>query len=121
MERLRIREADLVEKFVQGSGPGGQKINKTSSSVYLKHLPSRIEIQCQETRSRDRNREIARERLCDRIEQKQKEAFLQKAKERSLKRFRNKKPSAATKARVRENKTRRSDKKKTRGKVGPRD
>ena len=41
-------EADLVEKFVRASGPGGQKVNKTSSAVYLKHLPSGIEVKAQE-------------------------------------------------------------------------
>ena len=87
MERLLIHEVDLVEKFVHGSGPGGQKINKTASCVYLRHIPSKIEIHCQESRSRDRNREIARERLCDRIEELRKKEFLQKARQRAKDRF----------------------------------
>ena len=60
MGRLLIKEGDLVEKFILGSGSGGQKINKTSSCVYLKHVPSGIEIKCQKTRSRDLNRLYAR-------------------------------------------------------------
>lgn len=70
MERLGIKEGDLVEKFILGSGSGGQKINKTSSCVYLKHIPSGIEIKCQRERSRELNRYYARRELCDRIEEK---------------------------------------------------
>ncbi len=70
MEQLGIKEGDLVEKFILGSGSGGQKINKTSSCVYLKHIPTQIEIKCQRERSRELNRYYARRELCDRIEEK---------------------------------------------------
>jgi len=70
MERLGIQEGDLVEKFILGSGSGGQKINKTSSCVYLKHVPTGIEIKCQRERSRELNRYYARKDLCDRLEEK---------------------------------------------------
>ena len=69
MEDLGIREDDLVEKFILGSGPGGQKINKTSSCVYLKHIPTGIEIKCQKERSRELNRYRARKDLCIRMEE----------------------------------------------------
>jgi protein subunit release factor B len=65
MEKLGIREADLVEKFILGSGSGGQKINKTHSCVYLKHEPSGIEVRNQSTRSREMNRFQARRELCE--------------------------------------------------------
>lgn len=68
MKELGLEEADLVEKFILGSGSGGQKINKTSSCVYLKHIPTGIEIKCQQDRSRDLNRYHARQELCERIE-----------------------------------------------------
>ena len=70
MEALDIKEEDLVEKFVLGSGSGGQKVNKTSSTVYLKHLPSGEEVKCGEERSRAINRFLARRILCDVIEEK---------------------------------------------------
>ncbi len=70
MERLGIKEEDLLEKFILGSGKGGQKINKTSSCVYLKHLPSGEEVKCQRERSRELNRYYARKELCERLEQK---------------------------------------------------
>ena len=69
MENLGITEDNLTEKFIQGSGSGGQKINKTASCVYLKHKPSGIEVKCQQQRSRELNRYIARRELCERLEE----------------------------------------------------
>jgi protein subunit release factor B len=68
MIALGISDADLLEKFVRGSGAGGQKINKTSSCVFLKHLPSGVCIKCQMDRSREMNRFLARRELCDQLE-----------------------------------------------------
>lgn len=65
MEKLHINEDDLIEKFIIGSGKGGQKLHKTASTVYLKHIPSGMEIKCQESRSREDNRYFARVRLCE--------------------------------------------------------
>lgn len=70
MEKLHILEEDLIEKFILGSGSGGQKINKTSSCVYIKHIPSGFEVKCQQERSRDSNRFFARRAICDRIEER---------------------------------------------------
>lgn len=67
MERLHINEIDLIEKFIIGSGKGGQKLHKTASTVYIKHLPSGMEIKCQESRSREDNRYFARVRLCEKL------------------------------------------------------
>lgn len=58
-----LEDDDLVETFVRGSGPGGQKINKTSNRVVLVHEPTQIRVECQETRSLQQNRKIARKRL----------------------------------------------------------
>ncbi|KTD01855.1 peptide chain release factor-like protein [Fluoribacter gormanii] len=68
MVQLHINEADLIEKFIIGSGKGGQKLHKTASTVYLKHMPSGLEIKCQESRSREDNRYFARMRLCDKVQ-----------------------------------------------------
>lgn len=70
MVRLGISEDDLIEKFVLGSGSGGQKINKTSSCVYIKHIPSGFEVKCQRERSRELNRFYARRQICEQIEEK---------------------------------------------------
>lgn len=69
MAALKVAEADLVEKFILGSGSGGQKINKTSSCVYLKHEPSGLEVKCQANRSRELNRYQARRELCDKLDE----------------------------------------------------
>ncbi len=67
MEELGVDEKDIAEKFVQGSGPGGQKVNKTSSCVFISHPPSGLEVKCQRTRSLSLNRYYARWELCERI------------------------------------------------------
>ncbi|KAK3072260.1 hypothetical protein LTR53_007159 [Teratosphaeriaceae sp. CCFEE 6253] len=66
--RPKILETDLEESFLKGSGPGGQKINKTSSAVQLKHLPTGIVVKCQETRSRQMNRKFARNILAEKLD-----------------------------------------------------
>ncbi|MDP1575005.1 MAG: peptide chain release factor-like protein [Coxiellaceae bacterium] len=68
MHRLNIAEDELLEKFILGSGHGGQKLQKTSSCVFLKHAPTALQVKCQKSRLRDSNRYFARERLCEKIE-----------------------------------------------------
>lgn len=67
--RRSIPEDEIQESFLKGSGPGGQKINKTSSAVQLKHLPTGIVVKCQATRSRAQNRKSARKLLAEKLEQ----------------------------------------------------
>ena len=66
--RLKLNEEDVREAFVHGTGPGGQKINKTACAVQLKHLPTGIVIRCQETRSRSQNRRTAWRSLAEKVE-----------------------------------------------------
>jgi len=68
MESLGIREEDLEERFIRSSGAGGQKVNKTSSCVYLKHLPSGIAVKCMKDRSQSINRFLARRELAVKLE-----------------------------------------------------
>ena len=67
MALAELADADIEETFVRGSGSGGQKINKTSSCVQLKHLLTGTIVRCQETRSREANRWLAREMLAERL------------------------------------------------------
>jgi protein subunit release factor B len=69
MQALDLNDAALLEKFIIGSGRGGQKIQKTASCVYLKHHPTGIEIKCQKTRFREDNRYYARRRLCAKLDE----------------------------------------------------
>jgi protein subunit release factor B len=68
MERLGVREEEFRETFIRSSGPGGQKVNKTSSCVFLVHLPTGLSVKCQQERSQALNRFLARRILLDRIE-----------------------------------------------------
>lgn len=68
MSALGIQEKDIEEKFIRSSGRGGQKVNKTSSCVYLRHIPTGIEVKCMRERSRSLNRFLARRELIKKIE-----------------------------------------------------
>ena len=70
MARLGVRQEDLQEKYIRSSGPGGQKVNKTATCVYLKHLPTGLEVKMQRERSQPLNRYYARKRLCELLEAK---------------------------------------------------
>ena len=67
MEVLGIDEKDIEEKFVRSSGRGGQKVNKTSTCVYLRHIPTEIEVKCMKERSQSLNRFLARRELVEKI------------------------------------------------------
>ena len=68
LDTLGIIPGDVEEKFVRGSGPGGQKINKTSSTVCLRHQPTGVEVRVQRERSQAANRELAWQELCEKLE-----------------------------------------------------
>ncbi|MCS7164597.1 MAG: peptide chain release factor-like protein [Thermodesulfovibrio sp.] len=69
MQRLNIKETDIEEKFIRCSGHGGQKLNKTSTGVYLKHIPSGIEVKFTRERSQGLNRFFARRMLVEKIKE----------------------------------------------------
>jgi protein subunit release factor B len=68
LESLGIYEKDIKESFIRSGGKGGQKVNKTSTCVYLKHIPTGIEVKCQKERSQGLNRYYARLILYSKIE-----------------------------------------------------
>src|SRR4030043_2433608 len=68
MEVLGIHEKDIEERFIRSSGRGGQKVNKTSTCVYLKHIPTGIEVKWMRERNQSLNRFLARQELVRRIE-----------------------------------------------------
>ena len=71
MQRLGVREGDLEERFLRSSGPGGQRTNKVSTCVVLRHRPSGVEVRCQRERLQVLNRFLARRLLLDRLEAQQ--------------------------------------------------
>ena len=117
MEALGIFEDDIVEKFVIGSGKGGQKLQKTSSAVHLKHAPTGITIKCQQERSRELNRYYARQELMLRVEETllKEKSERQKAVEKI--RRQKRKRSKRAKEKMLEGKKRLSEKKKLRQKI----
>lgn len=68
MARLGVKEEDILESFIRARGPGGQNVNKVSTCVCLKHIPTGIEVKCQRERSQALNRYIARQLLLKKIE-----------------------------------------------------
>lgn len=114
MAALEIREEDLIEKFIMGSGSGGQKMNKTSSCVYLKHLISNIEVKCQQNRSRELNRYCARKELCDKLEGRLLGEKSKKQQEFEKIRRQKRKRSKRSKEKMLEGKRRRSETKEMR-------
>lgn len=93
-KKIEIHEAELEEKFIVGSGPGGQNLQKTASCVWLKHIPTGIEVKCQKSRSREENRRLARRMLVAILDQmvkdKEQEEKALRAKRRREKRVRSK-------------------------------
>jgi len=71
LAKWAIREEDVVERFVRSQGAGGQKVNKTSSAVYLKHLPTGIEVKMQKERSQALNRFLAWRLLAEKVGERQ--------------------------------------------------
>ena len=121
MEKLGIREEDLVEKFIRSGGAGGQNVNKVSTCVYLKHVPTGIEVKEQRERSQALNRFFARRTLTDKIENivagKESEEQQRREKIRRQKRKRSKR----AKEKVLREKKQQSEKKARRSPPDPND
>jgi protein subunit release factor B len=117
MAKLGVSEKDFSESFIRSSGPGGQKVNKSSSQVQLIHLPTGLSVKCQRERSQSLNRFLARRLLLDKIEAKQKGFVEEKNKLREKIRRQKRKRSKKAKEKVLASKHKRSKTKILRGKV----
>lgn len=117
MRRLGIHPEDLAESFARSSGPGGQHVNKVSSAVMLKHIPSGLAVMVQDSRSQARNRMLALERLLDALERREHDARLAKRAAASQQRRRNSPRPPRLKQKILESKRKRSQLKKLRAKT----
>jgi len=114
MESLGIHEKDIVEKFVRSTGKGGQKVNKTSTCVYLKHMPTGIEVKCQRERYQAVNRYLARKILADKLETQLRGKESEEQKKIAKIRRQKRKRSKRAKLKMLEDKKKQSQKKKDR-------
>ena len=112
---LGVRRDDVEERFVRGAGPGGQKINKTSSTVWLRHGPTGVEVRCQRERSQAANRELAWMELCAKLEERQRAERARQTDEREQGRRRNRQKSRGQKIRMIQSKKHRAGIKARRG------
>ncbi len=117
MHALRIRPEDLEETFSRSGGPGGQHVNKVSTQVTIRHVPTGQSVTASDSRSQFTNRQLAMERLLDSFEKHREEKRQQRQAEISKARRQKAKRSRGTKRKLVEGKRRRSETKKLRGKI----
>lgn len=117
MHQLGVYEKDIREMFVRASGPGGQNVNKTATCVVVRHVPTGIQVKCQEERSQRFNRHRARWLILEKIEQEKKMEHQRLMEDTSrARRLRRKRPSALQE-KILETKRYRSAKKTARRKI----
>lgn len=119
MSSLGIRQEDIEETFIRSSGPGGQNVNKTSTCVYLRHLPTGLEVKCQKERSQALNRYLARKVLLKKIENLILGNLSEEKKRIEKLRRQKRKRSKRAKLKVLEAKRKRAQKKALRAKITP--
>ena len=111
---LGIKEGDIEESFIRSGGPGGQKVNKTATCVYLKHLPTGIGVKCSKARTQALNRYHARATLADKVEAQIKGRESEEARRIAKIRRQKKKRSKRAKEKMLADKKRVSEKKRLR-------
>ncbi|MBN1913436.1 MAG: peptide chain release factor-like protein [Candidatus Omnitrophica bacterium] len=114
MVKLGVRKEDILERFIRSSGPGGQNVNKVSTCVYLRHIPTGIEVKCHKERYQALNRFFARKMLLKKIEAKILGEFSEERRRIEKIRRQKRKRSKRAKLKVLEAKRRNSEKKKLR-------
>ena len=118
MRRLGVQEADLEERFVRSSGPGGQRVNKVATCVVLRHRPSGLTVRCQRERSLALNRFLARRLLLARLEAQRLGERSAEAQRIAKLRRQKRKRSKRAKEKLLRDKRLRAEKKALRGPVG---
>ena len=113
---LGLRKQDIIEKFIRSAGKGGQNVNKTSTCVYLKHLPTGIEVKCQQERSQAMNRLAALGLLAGKVAQAALREKQERKQAREKERRRKRPRPFRLKEKILETKKKTGEKKRLRGK-----
>ena len=114
---LGVKPDEIEERFVRGGGPGGQKINKTASTIWLRHHPTGTEVRSQPERSQVVNRMRAWELLCAKLEARRAAVVGAAQAGREAARRRTRQKSRGQKARMIESKKHRAGIKRRRGRA----
>jgi protein subunit release factor B len=123
-DRMRaqgVREADLEERFVRSRGAGGQNVNKVSTCVVLRHVPTGVVVRCQRERSQALNRFLARRELLERLLARERGAHAAAEAERARIRRQKRRRSRRAKEKMLAAKRAQSEKKAARRAPGPED
>lgn len=114
MRALLLRESDFEERFIRSGGSGGQNVNKVSTCVVLRHIPTGLQVRCQRERSQGLNRFLAKRLLVEKIEAISRGAESAKQKEIEKIRRQKRKRSKRAKEKMLDTKRHRSEKKELR-------
>lgn len=114
LEKLGVQEKDVVEKFIRSGGPGGQRVNKTATCVYLKHIPTGIEVKMARERSQALNRFLAWRLLAEKIEERTLRIKTERRKSIEKIRRQKRRRSKRAKEKILKEKKQRAEKKKFR-------
>ena len=117
MKTLGVCPDDLEESFSRSGGPGGQHVNKVSSAATIRHLPTGLAITASDSRSQSTNRHLALIRLLDVLETQKRQRHQARLAEAAKARRQNPRRARGTKAKLVEDKRRRGETKRLRGKL----
>ena len=109
-----LNKKDVVEKFIRSGGKGGQNVNKNATCVYLKHIPTGIEVKMSRERSQAVNRFLAWRLLAEKIKERSKGIKTKRRQKIEKIRRQKRKRSKRAKEKILKNKKKQAKKKRHR-------